>query len=195
MPKTVSYVQWFLEPYSIGMKLRTLRTQKRLTLKRLAIETGLSTALLSKMETDRMTPTLATLATVCRIYGVGLGYFFSDSPRHTLSITRKAHLQGDGRGTDPVKTTALNAVAGSAPLQARMIELAPGGAISSISERRESSGLAYVLEGRLQLEAGGVHEVLEAGDCVCVESPMALGWSAAGKHSCRILAVTCAARG
>jgi hypothetical protein len=40
MSKTVSYAQWSLEPYSIGMKLRTLRTQKRLTLSRLAAETG-----------------------------------------------------------------------------------------------------------------------------------------------------------
>jgi DNA-binding transcriptional regulator YiaG len=57
MPKTVSYAHWSLEPYCIGMKLRSLRTQKRLTLSRLAAETGLSTALLSKLETDRMVPT------------------------------------------------------------------------------------------------------------------------------------------
>jgi len=190
MPKTVSYVQWFLEPYSIGMKLRTLRTQKRLTLARLATETGLSTALLSKLETDRMTPTLATLATICQVYGVGMGYFFSDPPRHTLAITRKAHLQGDGRGVEAVKVTALNAVVEGAALQARMIELAPGGAISTIDHLREASGMIYVLEGRLQLEAGGMHEVLETGDCVYVESALALGWSAVGKHRCRILAVT-----
>jgi transcriptional regulator with XRE-family HTH domain len=52
MSKTVSYAQWSLEPYCIGLKLRSLRTGKRLTLSRLAAETGLSTALLSKLETD-----------------------------------------------------------------------------------------------------------------------------------------------
>ena len=49
MAKNVSYAQWSLEYYCIGMKLRSLRTQKRLTLARLAAETGLSTALLSKL--------------------------------------------------------------------------------------------------------------------------------------------------
>jgi uncharacterized cupin superfamily protein len=49
--------------------------------------------------------------------------------------------------------------------------------------------VVYVLEGRLQLEAGGIQEVLEAGDCACIESEMALAWSAAGKQRCRILAV------
>jgi hypothetical protein len=32
--------------------------------------------------------------------------------------------------------------------------------------------------------------IAEAGDCACMESEMALAWSAAGKHCCRILAVT-----
>jgi uncharacterized cupin superfamily protein len=47
----------------------------------------------------------------------------------------------------------------------------------------------YVLEGRLHLEAGGMQELLEAGDCACIETEMALAWSAAGKHRCRVLAV------
>jgi transcriptional regulator with XRE-family HTH domain len=190
MTKTVSFAHWFLEPYAIGMKLRSLRTQKRLTLARLAAETGLSTALLSKLETDRMVPTLATLGAISRVYGVGLGYFFSEPARHTLSITRKAHLQGDGRGVEPVKFTPLNSVAEGAQLMAQMIEFSPGGATSAMDSLHETSGLVYVLEGRLQLEAGGMHEVLEAGDCAYMESAMALAWSAAGKHRCRILAVT-----
>jgi hypothetical protein len=39
------------------------------------------------------------------------------------------------------------------------------------------------------LDAGGLNESLEAGDCVYVESDMALAWSAAGKNRCRVLAV------
>ena len=58
-----------LHLYSIGAKLRTLRVAKGLTLTRLAAEIGLSTALLSKLETDRMLPTLATLWRICQVYG------------------------------------------------------------------------------------------------------------------------------
>src|SRR3954454_7114830 len=108
MSNPATYAQWSLEPYCIGMKLRALRTQKRLTLSRLAAETGLSTALLSKLETDRMIPTLPTLATICRGYGVGMSHFFFEPDRHVLSITRKAHLEGSGRGAEPVLTIPLN---------------------------------------------------------------------------------------
>ena len=111
MSKTVAYAQWLLEPYCIGLKLRALRNQKRLTLSQLAAETGLSTALLSKLETDRMIPTLPTLATIGRVYGVGMSHFFSEHGRHTVSITRKAHLEGASRGPENIRTTPLNTAA------------------------------------------------------------------------------------
>lgn len=187
--KTVSYAQWSLAPYSIGVKLRSLRTQKRLTLSRLASETGLSTALLSKLETDRMIPTLPTLATISRVYGVGMGFFFAEPARHTLSITRKAHLQSDGRGPEGVKFTPLNSTGPASRLVAQMIEFPPGGTSTGMDPFREMCGVVYVLEGRLQLDAGGMHEVLETGDCAYMESEMALAWSAAGKHRCRVLAI------
>ena len=193
MAKTVSYAQWSLEPYCIGMKLRSLRTQKRLTLSRLAAETGLSTALLSKLETDRMIPTLPTLATISRVYGVGMSYFFTEPSRHTLSITRKANLQSNGRAQESIKVTPLNAPAAGMLLAAQMIEFPSNGASSGTESCFETSALVYVLEGKLQLDAGGLHEVLEAGDCAYMESEMALAWSAGGKHRCRILAVKSAA--
>ena len=189
MHKPVSYAQWSLEPYCIGLKLRSLRTRKRLTLSRLAAETGLSTALLSKLETDRMIPTLPTLATISRVYGVGMNYFFAEPAQHILSITRKAHLEGNGRGPESVKVTPLNAMGEGARLAAQMIEFPAGGATIAMDKFRETSGMVYVLEGRLQLDAGGLHEVLETGDCAYMESEMALAWSAAGQHRCRVLAV------
>lgn len=190
MTKAVSYSKWYLEPYCIGMKLRSLRTQKRLTLSRLATETGLSTALLSKLETDRMIPTLPTLATISRVYGVGLSYFFTEPSQHSLSITRKAHLLGTSRGLDAVRVTPLHAAAEKQGLIAQMIEFPPGGTVTASDAYTETTGVVYVLEGRLQLDCGGLHEVLETGDCAYMNSRMALGMSALGKHRCRILSVT-----
>jgi transcriptional regulator with XRE-family HTH domain len=189
MVKPVSYAQWALAPYCIGLKLRALRMQKRLTLARLSSETGLSTALLSKLETDRMIPTLPTLATISRVYGVGMSYFFAEPARHSLSITRKGHLQAAGRGPETVKFIPLNATGKGARIVAQMIEFPAGGVSTGKDPLQEMSGLVYVLEGKLQLDAGGMQEVLEAGDCAYMESEMAMAWSAAGKQRCRVLAV------
>ena len=67
--------------------------------------------------------------------------------------------------------------------------IAVGGASVAMDSLRETNAVVYVLEGRLQLDAGGLSEVLETGDCASIESEMALAWSAAGKHRCRVLAV------
>lgn len=185
-----SYARWSLEPYSIGMKLRTLRTQKHLTLSRLAVETGLSTALLSKLETDRMIPTLPTLSNICRVYGVGLSYFFNEAAKHTLAITRKAHLASNGRGQEAIKFVSLHAVAANDKLVARMVEL-PAGVSGMISEAgRPVCAVIHLLEGKLQLDAGGMHEMLDAGDCVYLDSEMAIAWSASGAERCRVLMIT-----
>jgi transcriptional regulator with XRE-family HTH domain len=189
MSKTVSYAKWALEPYCLGLKLRSLRTGKRLTLSRLAAETGLSTALLSKLETDRMIPTLPTLATIARVYGVSMSYFFREPSHHSLSVTRKAHLQGHGRSLDSIKLTPLNADGEGFRLVAKVVEFPPGGANVAINAFEETGAVIYVLEGRLRLDAGSVQDVLETGDCACMESEMPLAWSAADKHRCRVLAV------
>ena len=60
---------------------------------------------------------------------------------------------------------------------------------------RHVSRFIYVLEGRLKLDAGGVQDMMETGDCVHVESEMAMAWSAAGKGRCRALVVAPATSG
>jgi quercetin dioxygenase-like cupin family protein len=136
-----------------------------------------------------MIPTLPTLSTICRVYGVGLSYFFGEPTRHTLAITRKAHLQGTTRGAESVRVTPLNASNAGCNVSAHMIEFPPGGTSVAIDATHESNGVVYVLEGKLRLEAGGLQEILEAGDCACMDSEMPLAWSSADKHRCRVLAV------
>src|SRR5882757_8381720 len=79
-----------LTRYSIGEKLRTLRLKKSMGLVELGKHTGLSPALLSKLERDKLYPTLPTLLRIAMVFSVGLDYFFTDEPkRHVASIVRK----------------------------------------------------------------------------------------------------------
>ena len=190
MARTISHSQWFLAPYCIGSKLRILRLQKQLTLARLAAETGLSTALLSKLETDRMVPTLSTLAAICRIYGVGLGHFFSDPGEHSLSVTRNVASQGRGRTSDASARIPLNPGVTDRKMDACLIDLAGGGAVADAGIHPDSALMVYVLEGRLHLDVGGMRETLESGDCAYLEGDMPVAWGAGGKLGCRLLTVT-----
>ena len=189
MAKSVSYAQWSLEPYCIGMKLRALRVRKHMTLSRLAAETGLSTALLSKLETERMIPTLPTLATICRIYGVGMGHFFCEPTRHSLSVTRKAHLEASGRIGETAATIPLNAPSENPRLVAEMVELSATPFMFT-GTNAEICAMVHVLEGSAHLVTDGMTQTLDAGDCAYMETRLPTSLSALGTKRCRVLVVT-----
>ncbi len=188
MAKSVSYAQWSLEPYCIGMKLRALRTRKRLTLSRLAAETGLSTALLSKLETERMIPTLPTLATICRIYGVGMGHFFCEPTKHSLSVTRKSHLEAKGRIANIAGNIPLNLPTENPCLIAEMVELTSTPFTFAESDSQFCAFL-HVLEGSVHLVTDGMTQTLEVGDCAYMETRMPTSLSTQGNRRCRILVI------
>src|SRR5579872_7337262 len=78
-----------LNKYGIGPKLRRLRLRKSMGLLELSKHTGLSPALLSKLERDVMHPTLPTLTRIAMVFSVGLEYFFNSEPKPVLEIVRK----------------------------------------------------------------------------------------------------------
>jgi transcriptional regulator with XRE-family HTH domain len=82
-----------LKNYGIGGKLRRLRLRKSMGLVELGKHTGLSPALLSKLERDLMHPTLPTLLRIAMVFSVGLEYFFNPEPKPMLEIVRQKDRQ------------------------------------------------------------------------------------------------------
>ena len=83
----------------------------------------------------------------------------------------------------------MNAEGEGVRLAAQLVEFPPGGPHVAVNAFQETGAVVYVLEGRLRLDAGGMRDTLETGDCACMESEMPLAWSAADKRRCRVLAV------
>ena len=177
-----------LAVYSIGLKLRVLRNEKHLTLVRLASETRLSPALLSKLENGAMLPTLQTLERICRVYGVGLGYFFCEPAHHSLSITRHSHL-ADGRAQPGAKVTPLHLPTAESKLDSMFVELPAGAPSTTGAPGSPTEVTVYVFEGTLHLSIAGSLEVLEQGDCVVMRTDQVVVWSAGTNSRCRFLLV------
>src|ERR1700739_3708177 len=86
VPDTISES---LGRYSIGEKLRTLRLRKSMGLVELGKHTGLSAALLSKLERGKLFPTLPTLLRIGMVFSVGLDFFFTDErKRRIVAVVR-----------------------------------------------------------------------------------------------------------
>src|SRR5829696_756176 len=80
-----------LDQYGIGAKLRALRLKKKMGLVELGQHSGLSPALLSKIERGKLVPTLPTLLRIALVFSVGLEHFFTETARKpVLAIVRRA---------------------------------------------------------------------------------------------------------
>jgi len=189
MPVTpTGHSDTLLGSYSIGLKLKALRREKGLSLARLGAEVGLSTALLSKLESERMIPTLPTLAKISHAYGVDLSFFFSDVQHHSSALTRRAHMLDDRREQSIVKTTPLHLPRAESKQVSKLIDL-PGGATVTLSEpAKRAEFTAHVLEGNLRVNSAGSEERLSAGDCKVFDTDAAVLFTAE-EPRCRVLAV------
>src|SRR5688572_24092772 len=79
-----------LKSYAIGPKIRTIRLKKKMGLVELGRHSGLSPAMLSKIERGQLFPTLPTLLRIALVFSVGLDYFFAGSrDRPVVGVVRQ----------------------------------------------------------------------------------------------------------
>ena len=85
-----------IRSHAIGEKVRALRKKKKMGLVELGRHTGLSAALLSKIETGKLIPPLPTLLRIAMVFSVGLDHFFvEDGQAPVVALRRRAEGPGD----------------------------------------------------------------------------------------------------
>jgi transcriptional regulator with XRE-family HTH domain len=75
----------------IGARLRTARQAAGLTLAAVAAQAGLTKGFLSRHERDEVSPSVASLVTVCGVLGIGVGALF-EAPETNLVRAEEAPL-------------------------------------------------------------------------------------------------------
>ena len=160
-----------LKKYGIGSKLRRLRLRKSMGLIELSKHTGLSPAMLSKLERDLLHPTLPTLLRIAMVFSVGLEYFFNPEPRHVLEIVRKKDRLRFPESRD-AKPAAYHFESLDFPVPDRPVSsyFAEFEAVQSRPHSHPGVELLYVLSGKLQLRTGDEEHELGEGDAVYFDS-------------------------
>lgn len=161
-----------LRSYAIGPKVRALRSSKKLGLVQLGQHTGLSPALLSKIERGQLFPTLPTLLRIALVFGVGLEHFFSaDSDRPSIAVVRKAdrlRLPDEPGATDPAYVfESLDFPVTDRKMEAYFAEFTTK---PSKPHRHAGSEIVYVLSGELVIDIDGNENTLLEGDAICFDS-------------------------
>jgi transcriptional regulator with XRE-family HTH domain len=175
---------------NIGAKLRQARKAHRLTLKELADRIGSSESLISKIENERVIPSLQTLHKIVSELGISIGALFAvDSPgdqvvfrkgeRHILSVDTIGRNAGKGI---KIESLAVN----HELLYASIHIVAPGGD-SGGEIRHVGEEVGYVLEGELHMTIGTDDYLLKKGDSFFFRSELPHGYRNNGKSEARIL--------
>jgi len=181
--------------YSIGEKLRTLRLRKSMGLVELSKHTGLSAALLSKLERGKLFPTLPTLLRIAMVYGVGLDYFFTDErKRRVVSVVRKDERvrfpERPGTQEVPYFFECLDYRATERKLSAYVAEFQELSGEKVKAHQHPGVELLYLIKGSLTLKIGSEEFELEAEDAIYFDSAVLHSYRRRGSKPCTGVIVT-----
>jgi transcriptional regulator with XRE-family HTH domain len=186
-----------LRPYQIGPKLRALRLKKSMGLVELGKHTGLSPALLSKLERDKLYPTLPTLLRIALVFSVGLDYFFSDErKRHVVSVVRKAERiklpERPGSNEIAYHFESLDFKRNERRTNAYLAEFESVAQEKLKSHQHSGSEFLHVMKGKLGLKIGMDDYELDAGDSIYFDPTVPHTYRRIGKQPCQAMIVTAA---
>ena len=92
----------------IGARLRTARQAAGLTLAAVAEQAGLTKGFLSRLERDEVSPSVASLVTVCGVLGIGVGTLFEAPETSLVRAGEAPPINFGGRGLHESLLTLAN---------------------------------------------------------------------------------------
>ena len=183
-----------LRTYEIGEKVRALRLSKSMGLVALGRHTGLSAALLSKIERGKMFPTLPTLLRIALVFGVGLEFFIADNgKRNAVAIVRRRERQRfpERPGKDvSFFFESLDFTAVERRLNAYYAEFEQVSVEKARPHQHAGVEFLYVLKGQLALRVANEDHLLDGGDSVYFNSTRPHSYRRIGAKPCSALVVS-----
>ena len=186
-----------LKDYAIGPKIRSIRLKKKMGLVELGKHTGLSPAMLSKIERGQLFPTLPTLLRIAMVFSVGLDYFIAadrDKPvvgisrhRDRLRFPEKAGAKDQAYEFESLDFPAVQRLLNS--YFAEFFAVAPD---KLRRHQHPGAEFIYVLSGTLTLHLGDEQHTLDARDSIYFDStvPHAYRKAGTGTKACCAVVVT-----
>ncbi len=182
---------------SIGLRIRTLRTGKRLKLNDLAEITNLSKGLLSKIENGKVSSPVSTLAVIADALEVKLSFLIDDGvdqpPCNYVLVKKKDRIRLD---KDP-STFGLfmEMLAHEKPdklMEPCILSLEPG-RTEPVIFVHPGEEMIFVLEGIMEFSYGEDIFLMEQGDSIYLDASVPHGGRNVTNADLKVLMVICEA--
>lgn len=150
----------------IGAKLRHARLVNGMRLKDLAERAGCSESMLSKIENERVVPSLTTLHRLCKALNLGVSALLHGDPKTKISISRQGDRptigHAEAQGNERIHAEVIVPQSEGRLLEGFIVVLQPGAFSGELQHKGEEAG--YVIEGLLELTVDGDRFILQSGD-------------------------------
>lgn len=173
----------------VGKNLRRLRTERGLSLERLAQASGVSRAMLGQVELGQSAPTINVLWKIARALDVPFSALISSTQQSPVKVLRekdaKRLLSHDGS----FSSRALFPFDEPRRVEFYELVIAPKGIESADAHAAGTMENLVVSKGQLELDVAGETYSLTAGDAILFEADKAHSYRNAGTVEARLYLV------
>lgn len=181
----------------IAQNIKTIRKQKKITLKKLEELTGLTKGYLSRIERSKKAPPYSTLNKIAVALGVDASFLLKENLHSLHDIRISFTKKKDRKSVENIGSLSEGSLYGYS-YEALSFDK-PGKNMEpyiiepAFEERgvfqHEGEEFFYVLEGRHELIYDGKKYLMEEGDCVYFDSAFPHTGRSLGKKKAKLLAV------
>ena len=174
---------------AVGPKIRRLRQQKNLSLKQLALRSGVSAAAIHKIERNNMVPTITTLMRLAGALNRSVSYFVSeeeDQDRGAVLI-KASSRRPVFTSKKGLRLEAISGPYGRFFVAGAIATVQPGASSGAQPMEHVGEELVYALDGTIVLEVDDETFEVRRGDALHFRTDRRHRWHNPGARPVRLL--------
>ncbi|MCE4547300.1 MULTISPECIES: cupin domain-containing protein [unclassified Caballeronia] len=179
-----------LHDLQVGVKLKHARRVKGMRLKELADMVGCSEGFLSKVENDKVRPSLQMLHSIVSILDTSIGELFSaqaDDKHRIMRVADRPTIGTAGLRSGPGITLESLVPAATMSLLFGSIHVVEPGGSSDGKIEHKGEEIGYILQGDLELTIEDTTYFLHPGDSFFFQSHLPHGYRNPGKVTTKVV--------
>ena len=159
----------------IGKNIQRIRTRNNLTLNVLSERSGVSKAMLSQIESDKVNPTVATVWKIARGLGVDLNDLLGSEsgPKRKFTISRNETSTQLETGNNGVTIKVLSPLEMVGDVEVYLVSFEPKASLPSEPHYPGTEEYLTVIKGSVKVTAGGNSTDLHKGDFLVYHADIA----------------------
>ncbi|MFH2066277.1 MAG: XRE family transcriptional regulator [Pseudomonadota bacterium] len=169
---------------STGKKIKTVRTQKKITLEQVANDTGYKKEYIQKIEAGTVIPPVGAILQISRALQIDSGLLLKDQ-EEKVEKRAKAYT----KRTDNYAYTTLTPGAENKHLKAFRVNIQAMKEHKKVAYQHEGEEFVYVLSGRIEIEIGENLNTLKKGESLHFNSAIKHKLRNIGKTDAELLVV------